>query len=258
MTSEPDTPRFRINRLAQNDPLHRLVEQAYRTYDSPAPRHVPGCGCALCSDRGKARELAMRAARDWTADEVRGWFERVSAVEGGRTGLQVASRTDRAVFRFLLPRVLELMATATLPIDSTTSKVFSQFEPAHLGPHDQIMPRFAAMVLDRCLQDPDWPVDIISTLRLLACGGWAVPILVQQAQNDPDLPSSLSRAWANTGRGESLFPGTWPNGAVALLRSAFVSTYMVERMMNYAMADGTSFAETDDATRAADRMLRSL
>lgn len=258
MMSEPNTPRFRISRLAQNDPLHRLVEQAYRSFERPAPRHVPGCRCALCADRGQARELAMRGARDWTAEEMRGWFERVATVETGRTGLQVASRTDRAVFRFLLPRVLDLMATGTMPADATTTKVFAQFEPARIVQDDVYMARFAALLLDRALQDACWPLDIIATLRLLACGGWAVPALVQQAQFDPDLPASLTRAWAGAARGESLFPGTWPGGAASILRSAFVSTLMVERMMNYAMADGTSHTETDDAMRAADRVLRNL
>jgi hypothetical protein len=39
---------------------------------------------------------------------------------------------------------------------------------------------------------------------------------------------------------------------------AFVTPLMVERMMNYAMAEGTSHRETDDAMRAADLLLRNL
>jgi hypothetical protein len=108
------------------------------------------------------------------------------------------------------------------------------------------------------LQDPDWPLDLISTLRLLASGGWSLPQLVQQAQIDPDLPAGLSRAWSPLGRDDSLFPGTWPPGAVSVLRAAFVTPLMVERMMNYAMAEGTSHRETDDAMRAADLLLRNF
>jgi hypothetical protein len=262
MKSEPNTPRVPINRLAQGDPLHRLVEQAYRAFDAPAPRHVPGCGCALCADRAQARMLASRSARDWTAEEVRGWFARVVEAETGRTGLRVASRTDRAVFRFLAPRVLEMVATGALPADAQTSRAFAQFEPGLMVPGGAetrtIMPRFASLLLDRALQDPDWPLDLISSLRLLVSGGWSLPQLVQQAQIDPDLPAGLSRAWSPLGRDDSLFPGTWPPGAVSALRAAFVTPLMVERMMNYAMAEGTSHRETDAAMRAADLLLRNF
>jgi hypothetical protein len=99
---------------------------------------------------------------------------------------------------------------------------------------------------------------VIDTLRLLACGGWALPVLVQQALNDPDLPAGLSRAWSGVDQGATLFPGAWPTGALSVLRAAFVTPLSVERMMNYAMADGTSHAETDAAMRAADLLLRNL
>jgi len=258
MMSEPNTPRHCTNRLAAGDPLHRLVEQAYRAFDRPAPRHMSGCRCAFCADRARARMLASRAARDWTAEEVRGWFDRASSAETGRTGLQVASRTDRAVFRFLLPRVLELLATGALPADATTAKVFAQFEPGRLGHGDRIMPRFAGLLLDRALHDASCPLDVIATLRVLSCGGWALPPLLQQAQADPELPASLSRAWSGTDRGDALFPGTWPPGAVPLLRAGFVTSLTAERMMNFAMAEGTSYQETDAAMRAADLVLRNL
>lgn len=206
--------------------------------------------------------LASRGARDWTSEEVRGWFERVSGAEPGRTGLQVASRTDRAVFRFLLPRVLELAAAGALPADATTTRVFAQFEPGRLaadGPEARrILPRFASLLLDRALQDPDWPLDLIETLRLLAVGGWAFPALVQQAQADPELPASLSRAWCRSRHGDSLFPGVWPTGALSALRASFLTPRLVERMMNFAMAEGTAHHEMDDAMRAADLLLRNI
>jgi hypothetical protein len=261
MKSEPNTPRVPINRLAQGDPLHRLVEQAYRAFDAPAPRHVPGCGCALCADRAQARMLASRSARDWTAEEVRGWFARVVEAETGRNGLRVASRTDRAVFRFLAPRVLEMVATGALPADAPHRACSPSSSPgawrrAGAEPDDHAAFRVASArpgaagpgLAARSDLDP----------APLASGGWSLPQLVQQAQIDPDLPAGLSRAWSPLGRDDSLFPGTWPPGAVSALRAAFVTPLMVERMMNYAMAEGTSHRETDDAMRAADLLLRNF
>lgn len=257
----PNAPKARLSRLAYSDPLNRAVEAAYRAYDRPAPRHAPGCGCALCADRAQARALAHRAARDWEAEDVQAWFGRAIQTEQGRNGIKVASRTDRAVFRFLLPRVLELLATATLQPDGVTSKAFLQFEPGRVsaGPEGAaLMPRFAALMVDRALHDPNWPLDLISTLRLLACGGWALPVLVQQAHIDPDLPAALARVWGRLGRDDSLLEGLWPPGAADVVRSAFVTPALVERMMNFAMADGTSHEETDAAMRASDMLLRNL
>lgn len=206
--------------------------------------------------------LATRGARDWTGEDVLGWFDRASRVEGGRSGLQVASRTDRAVFRFILPRVIELMATGALPANDTSSKVFVQFQPGQVSTGNKdaarVLERYGALVLDRALQDADWPLDVISVLRLLACGGWTLPVLVQQALDDPELQAGLSRAWARTRRSETLFPGVWPTGAISVLRAAFVTPLMVERMMNFAMAEGTSPSETDAAMRSADLLLRNL
>jgi hypothetical protein len=228
----------------------------------PPRAMCPAVGCALCADRAQARALANRGARDWTAEEVRGWFERVSGGEPGRNGLKVASRTDRAVFRFLLPRVLELLAAGALPADATTVAVFAQFEPGRLAPGgtspDAIMPRFAGLLLDRALQDPDWPVDLIPR-----CGFWPVAagrcrVLCSRRRMTPIFRQALrARGPGRTGANRR-FPGTWPAGAVSVLRSTFVTPLLVERMMNYAMAEGTSACETDDAMRAADLLLRNL
>jgi hypothetical protein len=119
------------------------------------------------------------------------------------------------------------------------------------------MPRFASLLLDRALQDPDWPLDLISTLRLLASGGWSLPRWCNRRRSTPTCRQACARAWSR-GRGDRCFPGTWPPGAVSVLRAAFVTPLMVERMMNFAMAEGTSHRETDDAMRAADLLLRNF
>jgi hypothetical protein len=104
-----------------------------------------------------------------------------------------------------------MVATGALPADAQTSRAFAQFEPGRMVPGGAetrtIMPRFASLLLDRALQDPDWPLDLISSLRLLVSGGWSLPQLVQQAQIDPDLPAGLSRAWSRSAGTIPCFPG---------------------------------------------------
>ncbi|MGP1357428.1 hypothetical protein [Roseicyclus sp.] len=266
MTHEHDHPLRRTTRVGFSDPFHRLVEDAYRHLERPAPRHVPGCGCALCADRARARMLAGRAARDWTHDDVSAWLERAAGVArdgAGRGGAAVVSRTDRAVFRFLLPRVIEILASgAAASQDGTLARAFALFAP--LGPDGwsardwALLERFAGLLVDRAVHDPDWPHDVIATLHLLSAGGWPLGALLRQALSDPDLPAALARLWGRTGRTDALFPGTWPVGAVKALCDAFVTPLMAERLMNYAMAEGTSGEETDRAMRTADLILRAI
>jgi hypothetical protein len=261
MKSEPNTPRIPINRLAQGDPLHRLVEQAYRAFDAPAPRHVPGCGCALCADRAQARMLASRA---------RGTGRRKRCAAGSRASRRsrrgapvsaVASRTDRAVFRFLAPRVLELVATGALPADATIARL----RPVRARAHGAggagagaIMPRFASLLLDRALQDPDWPLDLISTLRLLANGGWSLPRLCNRRRSTPTSRQACRGRGRRTAGAIRCFREHGRRARSRRCGRPSSRRSWSERMMNYAMAEGTSHRETDDAMRAADLLLRNF
>jgi hypothetical protein len=205
--------------------------------------------------------LANRGARDWTAEEVRGWFERVSGGRAGAHRSAVASRTDRAVFRFLLPRVLELLAAGRPAGGRHHIAVFAQFEPGRLAPGGTAPDDHAAFRVASAgprAAGPGLAARPDLDLRLWPAAAGRCRVLCSRRRIDPDLPASLSRAWSRTHRDDSLFPGTWPPGAVSVLRATFVTPLMVERMMNYAMAEGTSHRETDDAMRAADLLLRNL
>lgn len=261
MMNQQGISRNRQARVACTDPSHRLVEEAYRVFERPAPRHVPGCACALCTDRGRARALAGRPARDWSTDDVSRWFARTAVDTRGRDGVEVASKTDRAVFRFLLPRILEILAAGSPLHDGPYGRAFTQFAPARQAGNwsaaeQALLQRFGALLLDRSIQDPQWPHDLFETLQLLAYGGWPLRSLLHQALADPDLPAALARAWGRPRKRDALFPGRWPPGGTLALREAFVTPQMAERLMNYAMATGTGPEETEAAMRTADLLLR--
>jgi hypothetical protein len=262
MMNEPDRSRNHHGRTARSDPFRRLVEQAYRVLERPAPRHVPGCACAFCADSELSVTLAGRPARDWNEADVARWFARATGEGRGREGVEVESKTDRAVFRFLLPRMLDILAAGSTPNGGPYGRTFQQFAPmrqpvAWSSDERSLLDRFAALLLDRSIQDAEWSHDLFETLQLLAFGGWPLRGLLQQALADPDLPAALARCWGRAGRRHTLFPGRWPPGATLALRNAFVSPLMSERLMNYAMADGTTPEEIEAAMRTADLILRS-
>jgi hypothetical protein len=209
--------------------------------------------------------LSGRAARDWTGEDVFAWLERAAGVprDGqGRGDAAVVSRTDRAVFRFLLPRILEMVASGATPQGGTLVRAFALFLPFGADGWSErdwaFLERFSGLLVDRAVNDPAWPLDLVATLQLLAAGGWPLRPLLRQALSDPDLPAALARLWGRSGRGDTLFSGTWPVGAAKMLCEAFITPLMAERMMNYAMADGTSGEETDRAMRTADLILRVI
>ncbi|MDG4649326.1 hypothetical protein P6F26_12800 [Roseibacterium sp. SDUM158017] len=248
--------------MGPGDGFHRLVDEGYRLFERPAPRHVPGCSCALCADAGMARALFGRGARAWGHEDIVQWCARATRVAGdGRGGAEVVSRTDRAVFRFLLPRVLEAVASGAVSHDGAIPRALALFAPgraAGCSPAERaLLTRFAGLLLDRAMQDPDWPENVLETLHLLASGGWPLQPLLRHALSDPDLPAALARIWGRPGRRDTLFPGNWQAGAAAALCEAFVTSMMVERMMNYAMADDTPPDEVDAAMRTADLLIRS-
>ena len=94
-------------------------------------------------------------------------------------------------------------------------------------------------------------------MHLLVHGGWPLGDLLKQAVRDPDLPAALARAWGRGGD-DVLFPGGWPPGVSAALCKTFVTGRTAERMMDYAMAEGTEAEETHAAMRAADLLLRNI
>lgn len=262
MTDEANNTGGEPGRVARGDPFFRMIEEAYRLLERPAPRHVPGCVCTLCADGCRSRRLSGRAARDWAAEDVHDWCARASGqADPSGGGAEVVSRTDRAVFRFLLPRVLEIVAAGDGARDPGLELAWKLFQPARgtavEAGRTALFDRFAALLLDRSIHDPDWSRDLFETMHFLASGGWSLRPLLRQAVADPDLPAALARSWGRANRRSTLFPGKWPAGAAAALSKTFVSPLMTERLMNFAMAEGTSPEETDAAMRTADLLIRS-
>jgi hypothetical protein len=253
------SPELRFSRLAPTDPGFRTVERAYTAFARPAPKHPPTCRCALCADRHQATSLAGRPARHWSDGDVLGWFGRLAPGETPRSGLQVASRTDHAVFRFLLPRVLEMLSAGALPRDDATLRVLAEFRPGRMAgliaEEAALLDRIGALILDRAIVGLAEGPDVLGALQLLAHGGWPLRPRLRQALTDPEIPAALARAWGRAPRRAPLLPGLWPDGAVAEMQAALVTGRMAERLMNFAMAHGTSAEEMDDAMRAADRLL---
>lgn len=259
MTYLPPTPELRFTRLAPTDPAFATIEAAYGAFARPTPKHPANCRCALCADRVRATALAGRPARHWSDADVTGWFARLGPSGAAQSVLRVASRTDHAVFRFLLPRVLEMLAAGALPPEDTTLRILAEFRPGRMAglssEEAALLDRIGALILDRALSGPDPGLGLFDALRLLANGGWPLRPRLAQALADPDLPAALARAWGRSPRRAPLFPGLWPEGAVAEMQNVLVTGRSVERLMNFAMAHGTAADDMDDAMRAADRLL---
>ncbi len=207
------------------------------------------------------RRLFLRPACEWQAEDVIRWCDRATFVAvGNRGGSDILSSVDGGVFRFLLPRILELLAAGggTSASLAAALRLFAPGRGQSLAPEEAaFVVRFGALLLDRSIQDADWPQDLFETINLLIHGGWPFAGLLRQALCDPDLPAALTRVWG-LGPRDVLFPGDWPPGAAAALSKTFVTERMAERMMDYAMADGTGTEETDAAMRTADLLLRSV
>lgn len=259
MSYMPPSPELRFSRLAPTDPAFAPLEKAYTVFARPAPKHLLSCRCALCADRDRATAMAGRPARHWSDGDVLGWFGRLGPGGAAQSVLRVASRTDHAVFRFLMPRVLEMLAAGGLQPEDTTLRVLAEFRPGRMAgltsEQAALLDRIGALVLDRALSPSAEGGDLLGALQLLAHGGWPLRPRLRQALADPELPAALARAWGRAPRRAPLFPGLWPDGAAAELRDALVTGRTAERLMNFAMAHGTTADEMDDAMRAADRLL---
>jgi len=260
MTQTPRIPEPTRDRVRPTEPMFGLVQALYAAFERPAPKHLASCACALCADRDMARRLQGRAARDWSIEDVVAWTDAALAQHRARKEATPLSRSDRAVFRFLLPRLLELLAAGGLPRTEAVVTAFAACLPGRtigLGPQDAALTaRLGALVLDRAVWDAQWPMDVVDTMHLLVSGGWSLPRMVDQVLADPDLPSAVARAWGRRRQGAGLFDGAWPHGAVDYLQSRLINPHVTERVMNYAMADGPTAEECDAAMRAADRILR--
>jgi hypothetical protein len=259
MSYMPPSPELRFSRLAPTDPAFAPLERAFTVFARPAPTHLLSCRCALCADRDRATSTAGRPARHWSDGDVLGWFGGLGPGGATQSVLRVASRTDHAVFRFLLPRVLEMLAAGGLPPEESTLRVLAEFRPGRMAgltaEEAALLDRIGALVLDRALSCPEGGTDLFGTLQLLAHGGWPLRPRLRQALADPELPAALARVWGRTPRRAPLIPGLWPEGAAAELQAAFVTGRIAELLMNFAMAHGTTADEMDDAMRAADRLL---
>jgi hypothetical protein len=145
--------------------------------------------------------------------------------------------------------------------DCAVARALALFAPgrdAGFAPGERaFLDRFAAQILDRAIQDGTFGLNLFEAMNLLAHAGWPIQTLMRQAMADPDLPAALSRVWGRAARHETLLPGHWPAGTAAALCKSLVTSRMVERVMNYAMAENVAPEETDAAMRTADILIRS-
>lgn len=235
------------------------MDRAYRVLERPVPKHLPGCGCALCAGLGPRDAVDAGSARNWTAEDVVTWCARAVTMCGPDGKLPSCS--DRAVFRFLLPRMLEMVAAGACVPDGPLARAFALFRPGQLPDVTDdaaaaLLERFARLVFDRAIHDPVWPLDVLTVARLFVDSGWSMAPLARQAMIDPEMPAALARVWGGSAHAASPRAAATVARIAPGLRDAFVGPLMVERLMNYAMAEGTPPEEMDAAMRAADLVLR--
>jgi hypothetical protein len=191
----------------------------------------PACWPIAARGTGRRKRCAAGSRASWRRD--------------GAQRSAVASRTDRAVFRFLARACWKWWPRAPLPADATTSRVFAQFEPGLLAPGGRGAGRDHAAFRVAFARPGAAGPGLAARSDLDACGfgQWRL-VAAATCATGADRPRPAGGPVAGVvplGRGDSAVSRDMAagRGLGPALRPSSRRSWS-ERMMNYAMAEGTS------------------
>lgn len=207
-------------------PMHDLVQRAYEVFDGPKPTKLGVCeNCCMYAEveadflRPEIRALPLLYVQDWycaAADQP----------------------VNRAIWRYLLPRILEILVAGEDPASVGIEVVFSRYPtgipgewtPAQWAVLDAFQSAFLPIPRDDALDD---------VLCMFANGGWPLDSLQEQVFAFPDtlLIKRLWRDWQGHSQLNIWQTAFW-NGPSSMW-SFYISDRLYERVSGIALAHET-------------------
>ncbi|MGH1478443.1 MAG: hypothetical protein ACRBM6_06900 [Geminicoccales bacterium] len=241
--------------------LTGLAERAYRTFDVERPRSLGIC-TVCCMKPADHDVILSQERRDISPDGVRNWL---SAAWG------VGDANDREVVKWMLPRILELLATGDASINYASPAPLSRlgetgfpgdYRPDEVDLVSDFLIEYAAVLVEH----PDALNRVMTlddSLEMAACANAKIDPILEQLDGCPD--EAIVERVIECIRYER--PSSWLNPKAYLAQRMHYNTHvptihrwytsdkMLLRMMNYAQGTSGTLRRRQTAWEMAESIL---
>lgn len=234
-------------KLSGDSPFTPIIEQAYEVFKGFRPSDTETCEC--CMDNNIRKDFFNHPPQDIPLNYVQDWF--FGAVD---------PPISKGLWRFLLPRILEILACREDPAMVALEVSLSRFPTGDQSQwSDQewsVLDRFQRMYLDECeTVCPGTMVDDV--LCMFALAGWPIDALFEQVFEWPEekLLRKLEEDWLSWNRhgGSVWVTAFWDDEQKA--RQLWSSPKLEKRLLDIAMSDQTQPERAAVAFRLCDVLL---
>ena len=223
-------------KIEPDHPLYALIQDAYRAFDCHKPSDVDVC-TQCCMPEDMAAVFFRPDIQDLPLSFVREWLNAACATEG----------VGKDLWTYLLPRLLEVLATGTEPASVGIEVSLKRF---HTGVPDQwsdaqwsALDRFQRGYLESGFGPeslwPSWYLDDI--LCMFTLGGWSLDDLLEQIRQMPDeaLARRFHKDWCSEfgGYGSIWTTAFWDKSDGAQAMEFYTSDELRGRLEALALSD---------------------
>lgn len=238
-------------KVAIGHPFFDIIEEAYRVFDYPKPISTEVCrNC--CMDRKIEADFFNPPIRQLPLEYIQDWYEAAYDPQAG---------VAKATWAYLLPRILEILATdedvARVALEVGLSR-FETGNPSKWSAKEwAVLDRFQRMFLEHRIENGSDDLD--SVLCMFKRGGWSLDALMAQLEAAPSdtLAVRLWRDWCSWQapgmEGISLTP-FWESNEAARMLEFYTSDALYAKMEALALGDGTDPEVAAKASAVASMM----
>ena len=220
-------------KLASGHPFFDLIEEAYRVFQAPKPTSLGVCE-HCCMDPAIEADFLRPPIAALPLGYLRDWYQAAYDPAG----------IDQAIWTYLLPRVLEVLASGedASPIGLEVS--LNRFATGDASNWSQqqwsVLDRFQRRFLERALRSAS-PNPLDDVLCMFRLGGWPLDDLLRQLAEVRDEPliERLWRDWCEVAPGHAAISITpfWEAPDRGALFGFYTSPELHDRMVTVALAD---------------------
>lgn len=233
------------NKVNADSPYYDLIQMAYRTFKQ-APTEHGVCDCCMYPEiridffnHGQAN-LPLHYVKDW-------FF----------AAADMPLAKDK--WRFLLPRVLEVLACGEEPSDTGIEVSLNRFQTGEMGNWNTqewaVLDQFQRQFLAQAGDQHDHFLDDV--ICLFAIAGWPTDNLFEQVLTWPNnkLINKLWHDWCNCRNPSIWITAFWDDENIP--RKFYTSDSLQGRINDYALSDDTPTDLANKAMAVADVIHRS-
>lgn len=234
-------------KLAVDHPFFDLVEEAYRVFQVPKPTSLGVCE-HCCMDPAIEADFLRPPIAALPLGYLRDWYQAAYDPAG----------IDQAIWTYLLPRVLEVLAAGEDASPTGLEVSLSRFATGDASRWSQqqwsVLERFQRRFLDRELRSASVNAldDVLCMFRLAE---WPLDDLLRQVAEVPDesLIERLWRDWCDVipGRERVWITAFWEGPDRGAVFGFYTSPELHTRMVTVALADDVDPVLAEKATAVA-------